>query len=81
MRYQVHQRVLKDSLVWCVIEDGQKIVSHGSYVSCSNACRELNENDIRLTQAKIDGIGEHRRGFTFGLTQLRTSIMGSLRRA
>jgi hypothetical protein len=80
MKYTVTQRVIKDVLVWCVVK-GDEVICEGSFTACSNWAREFNQTAERLTQARIDGVGEHRKGFNFSLTQLRTAVVGSLRRA
>lgn len=79
--YTVKQRVLIDHLVWCVVDEKDSVTCYGSYVSCSNAARELNRNLPRLTQSDIDGKGEHRKGFAYTASQLSTTILGSLRKA
>lgn len=82
-RFKITQRLLADSpdLVWVVLDtQTQEIVSKGSWVSCSTACRELNANippDPRLTQMSIDGRGEHRGKFFAVLSQIRNAIKPS----
>lgn len=80
MTYTVAKRIVRDELVWCVVK-GDEVICEGSYVACANWAREFNETEGRLTQARIDGKGEHRKGFHFSLTQLRTAVVGSLRKA
>lgn len=83
MRFKITQRLLADSsnLVWVVFDtQTQKIVSKGSWMACANACRELNKShpqDTRLTQQKIDGSAEHRRGFFAMLSQIRNAVFPS----
>lgn len=82
MRFKVSQRILAGSpdLVWVVWDTEEcKIVATGSYVSCSNACRELNQTipPTRLSQSQIDGEGTHRRGFFFHLSQIKQMVFPS----
>jgi hypothetical protein len=81
MRFRITQRVIAGSeMVWVVWDtEDHKIVASGSYVSCSNACRELNDSTPpkRLSQTKIDGDGAHRRGFLFHLSQIRNAVFPS----
>lgn len=81
-RFRVTQRMLvgSDGLTWVVWDTQEfKVVSNGSYVACANACRELNENvrPSRLTQAAIDGVGDHRRRFFAMLSQIRQMVFPS----
>lgn len=82
MRFKVTQRILAASpdLVWVVWDtEDKKIAAQGSYVACSNACRELNQSmpENRLTQAQIDGGAEHRKGFLAHLLQIKSAVFGS----
>jgi hypothetical protein len=82
MRFKVTQRILAGSpdLVWVVWDTQEhKIVSRGTYVSCANACRELNQAmpPTRLSQSQIDGEAEHRRGFLFHLSQIKQMVFPS----
>ena len=81
MRFQISQRVVAGSqLVWVVWDtEDKKIAAQGSYVACSNACRELNVSmpETRLSQSTIDGAGEQRRGFLFHLSQIRQMVFPS----
>lgn len=82
MRFKITQRILagNSELVWVVWDTQEaKIVSEGSFVSCSNACRELNNSipETRLSQRRIDGTGEQRRGFFAVLSQMRNAVFGS----
>lgn len=82
MRFQITQRILAGSpeLVWVVWDTQEKqIAAQGSYISCSNACRELNDStpETRLSQRTIDGNSEHRRGFFAAVSQIRNSVFGS----
>jgi hypothetical protein len=83
MRFKITQRMLAGSyeLVWVVIDtETGEVVSKGSWTSCSNACRELNQNvpePERLTQQKIDSDGTHRKGFYAFLTQIKQAVFPS----
>jgi len=81
MRFKITQRILAGSseLTWVVWDtEDKKMVAQGSYVSCSNACRELNQSmpPTRLTQQAIDS-SDHRRGFYAMLSQIRNAVLGS----
>lgn len=82
MRFKITQRMLAgaDGLTWVVWDTQEsKAVSQGSYVSCANACRELNDAvpETRLSQAAIDGNGTHRRSFWAMLSQVRSMVLPS----
>ena len=79
MRFKITQRILSGSndLTWVVINTTTgEIVSKGSWVSCSNACRELNGNvpSPTITQEVIDGDGAHRNRFLMMLSQVRAMV-------
>jgi hypothetical protein len=81
-RFRITQRILATSpdLVWVVWDaEDNKIAAQGSYTSCSNVCRELNQAmpETRLTQAQIDGGSEHRKGFFAVLSQIRNAVFPS----
>lgn len=83
MRYKITQRILAGSLelVWVVWDtEDHQVVSSGSYVSCANACRELNAQPPLtsvLQQKDIDLKGEHRKGFYALVTQFRQMVFPS----
>lgn len=83
MRFKVTQRIFSDSpeLVWVVLDTKTgKVVSKGSFTSCSNACRELNQNvpqEPQLTQRQIDSDGSHRKGFFAMLSQIKQAVKAS----
>jgi hypothetical protein len=82
MRFKITQRILASSpeLVWVVWDTQEhKIVADGSYVSCSNACREFNSSipETRLSQQAIDGSAEHRRGFFAVFSQIKNAVFPS----
>jgi len=82
MRFKVSQRIkaATGSLVWVVVDSSNSsVVSEGSWTSCSNACRELNDNTASptLTQAIIDGNGSHRNRFFAMVSQIRNSVFPS----
>jgi hypothetical protein len=76
---EIRQRFTGKAWTWVGYVDGVE-VCEGSYTAVQDSLREATTKP-RLTQSAIDGSGEHRRGFTFHLSQIRTSVMGSLRKA
>jgi hypothetical protein len=82
MRFKISQRLLADSrdLIWVVVDtETGKIVSKGSWTSCANSCRELNDNipSPTITQEIIDGDGTHRNRFFAMLSQIRAMVKPS----
>ena len=81
MRFKISQRLKATGLmVWVVVDTRNgSVVSEGTWTSCSNACRELN-NDIpspTITQKMIDGDGTHRNKFFAMLSQVRAMVFPS----
>lgn len=81
MRFKVSQRIRSTgALVWVVVDTtNNSVVSEGSWTSCSNACREFNNNipSPTITQEIIDGNGSHRNRFFAMLSQIRAMVFPS----
>lgn len=74
MNYSIRQMFTMEGWVWRAFYGSQQI-HEGTYVTCSNACREDEKNRPRLTQSDIDGKGEQRKGFDLHLTQIRSAFL------